>query len=215
MDKVLVIGANGKTGRHIIDQLIQDKRYEPVAMVRKSHQRDRFEEKGIQVRKGDLEENFQSVFEGIDKVIFAAGSGSSTGAEKTEEVDKEGAMKSIDYAKESGVKKYVMLSSMGTDIPDEVQGLKEYLHAKKEADDHLRNSGLLYTIVQPGGLTDAEAKGAVEVDFKLGKFGKVSREDVASVLVECLASDKVKNISFEMLEGEEPVSEAISRITKQ
>ncbi len=213
MDKVLVIGANGKTGRHIIDRLIQDDRYDPVAMVRKSHQKDRFEEKGVEVRKGDLEEDFRSVFKDIDKIIFAAGSGSSTGAEKTQEVDKEGAMKSIDYAKEKGVKKYVMLSSMGTDIPDEVQGLQDYLHAKKDADDYLRNSGLLYTIVQPGGLNDAEPKGSVELDFELGKFGKVSRGDVASVLVHCLDTDKVQNISFEILEGNELINEAIFRIS--
>ncbi len=215
MEKVIVIGANGKTGRHIIDQLIQDDRYDPVAMVRRSHQKDRFEEKGVEVRKGDLEEDFQSVFEDIDRVVFAAGSGSSTGAEKTQEVDKEGAMKSIDYAKKNGIQKYVMLSSMGTDIPDEVQGLQEYLHAKKDADDYLRNSGLLYSIVQPGGLTDAEPRGAVELDFELGKFGKVSRGDVASVLVECLDTEKARNISFEVLEGEEPIREAILNITKQ
>lgn len=213
MEKVLVIGANGKTGRYIIDQLIDDDKYEPVAMVRKAHQKDRFEEKGVEARKGDLEEDFSSVYVGIDKVIFAAGSGSETGVEKTEEVDKLGAIKSIDLALQHNVMKFVMLSSMGTDIPEEINSLKAYLIAKKAADDHLRESTLSYAIVQPGGLTDSEYKGKVEVAEKLKKFGKVSRKDVASVLIECLDKDKASNMSFELLEGDEPIESAIHRIS--
>lgn len=215
MEKVLVIGANGKTGRHIIDQLIGHDQYQPIAMVRKPHQRDRFEEKGVEARKGDLEDDFESVYSDIDKVIFAAGSGSSTGEKKTEEVDKEGAIKSIDYSKKNNVKKYVMLSSMGTDIPDEIQGLKAYLHAKKAADDYLKNSGVPFTVVQPGGLTDGEKQGCVELEKKLGKFGKISRKDVATVLIKCLDTNRVKNMSFELLQGEEVIEDAIERITNK
>lgn len=208
-ENVLVIGANGNTGKRIIDQLLENQNYEPIAMVRREHQMESFKEKGVTVRLGDLEEDFSSVFENIDKVIFAAGSGGSTGDVKTELVDKKGAIRSIDLAKENGVKKYVMLSSMGTDIPDQVPGLEVYLKAKKAADDHLRNSDMDYTIVQPGGLTDHKGDGKIKVAEKLNEFGKVSRDDVAAVLIESLKDSKRKNSSFEMLDGDQPIQEAV------
>lgn len=208
-EKILVIGANGNTGRRIVDQLKKCDDYEPVAMVRREHQMKHFEEQNVEVRLGDLEEDFSSVFDGIVKVIFAAGAGSSTGDEQTELIDKKGAIKSIDISKEHGIKKYVMLSSMGTDIPEQVPGLEVYLKAKKEADDYLRESGLSYTIIQPGGLTDHQGDGNIMVADKLNKFGKVSRDNVAAALIESLKESKAKNVSFEMLDGDEPVSKAI------
>lgn len=208
-EQVLVIGANGNTGKRIVDQLKEKDDYEPIAMVRREHQVESFKEKDIAVRLGDLEEDFESVFENIDKAIFAAGSGSSTGDEQTEIVDKQGAIKSIDLAKQKGVKKYVMLSSMGTDIPEQVPGLEVYLKAKKAADDYLRESGLKYTIVQPGGLTDHQGSGNIKTAEKLNEFGKVSRDNVAAALIESLKDEKAVNSSFEMLDGDQPIEEAI------
>lgn len=213
MEKVLIIGANGNTGKRIVDQLNEDKNYAPIAMVRKEHQMNYFKEKEVEVRKGDLEEDFSHTFKGVDKVIFAAGSGGSTGDEKTEAVDKEGAMKAIKLARENEVNKFVMLSSMGTDIPEKVQGLEQYLKAKKAADDYLRDSKINYTIVQPGGLTDSQGTGKIEAGEKLGKFGKVSRDDVAATMIACLDDNVAKKRSFEMLEGNQAINKVIKKLT--
>jgi uncharacterized protein YbjT (DUF2867 family) len=164
----------------------------------------------VETRIGDLEEDFQAVFSGIDKVIFAAGSGGSTGDDKTYLIDERGAIKAIDLAKEHKVKKFVMLSSMGVDIPDRVQGLEVYLRAKKKADDHLQESGLAYTIVRPGGLTNEEGSGAIEVSENLSKFGEVSRDNVAAALVVALDKNKAHNSAFEMLDGDTPIEKAIN-----
>jgi uncharacterized protein YbjT (DUF2867 family) len=208
-EKTLVIGANGNTGKRVVKELLAKDEYIPIAMLRKEAQVAHFDKLGVESRLGDLEEDFQSVFPGIDNVIFAAGSGGNTGDNKTYLVDEMGAIKAIDLAKKNKVHKFVMLSSMGIDIPDRVKGLEVYLRAKKKADDHLIKSGLNYTIARPGGLTDEEGSGAIEVAEKLSKFGEVSRDNVAAALVVCLNKNKARNSCFEMLDGNTPIEKAI------
>ena len=207
MQNILVIGANGKTGR-IVTKILRDSTdFKPFAMIRKDVQKPFFENQGIETRMGDLEEDFSDAFKGIHKVIFAAGSGSNTSDEKTVEVDQKGAIRSIELAQAHKLQKYVMLSAMGTDAPDRVKGLELYLKSKKAADDFLRESNLLYTIVQPGGLTDEKGTQKVKIAKKLNKPGQISREDVAQALVYALELEWTKNSSFEMISGEEDLKE--------
>ena len=207
MQNILVIGANGKTGR-IVTKILRDSTdFKPFAMIRKDVQKPFFENQGIETRMGDLEEDFSDAFKGIHKVIFAAGSGSNTSDEKTIEVDQKGAIRSIELAQAHKLQKYVMLSAMGTDAPDRVKGLELYLKSKKAADDFLRESNLLYTIVQPGGLTDEKGTQKVKIAKKLNKPGQISREDVAQALVYALELERTKNSSFEMISGEEDLKE--------
>lgn len=207
MENILVIGANGKTGRIISKVLNNASGYEPYAMIRKEKQKSFFEDQGIHTRMGDLEEDFSNAFKDIDKVIFAAGSGGDTGDDKTTAIDQEGAKKAIENAEKHNLHKFVMLSSMGTDSPEQVKGLEHYLRAKKNADDFLRSSDITYSIVQPGALTDEQGEEKVEIDKRLNKSGKISREDVAQALVYALEHDMVKNTSFEMLSGQNDLKE--------
>ena len=114
--RVLVIGANGQVGHQLVEKL-KDKGHQPVAMVRKEEQVEQFKEKGIDTVLGDLQKDFSHAFEGVDSVVFAAGSGGDTGADMTVLIDQEGAIESVDNAKKTGVKHFVMLSSMGADAP--------------------------------------------------------------------------------------------------
>lgn len=212
MQKVLVIGANGNTGKRVVDQLIGHEAYEPVAMLRSESQRSHFEQKNVEVRIGDLESELKPVFENIDKVIFAAGSGGNTGDDKTEAVDKKGAVKAVDQAEKSGLEKFVMLSSMGTDMPDQVKGLEVYLKAKKAADEHLRASNLNYSIIQPGGLTDESGKNQIKAAEKIGAFGQISRDDVAQALVLSLDDAILQNKSAEIIEGDQTINEALGEV---
>lgn len=209
MENILVIGANGKTGR-IVSKILRDSdKYKTFAMIRNEVQQNYFENLGIETRLGDLEQDFSDAFKGMDKVIFAAGSGGSTGDEKTIAVDQKGAIRSIELAKAHKLQKFVMLSSMGTDDPSQVKGLELYLKAKKAADDFLRESQMPYTIVQPGALTDDQASDKVEIDQKLNKSGKISREDVAYALVLSLNLETAKNKSFELLTGDQDLEKAL------
>lgn len=202
MQNILVIGANGSTGR-IISKILRDSTdFKPYAMIRKEIQKPFFENQGIETRIGDLEEDFSGAFMGIDKVIFAAGAGGGAKEEKTIAVDQKGAIRAIELAKAHKLQKFVMLSSMGTDAPSKVEGLETYLKSKKAADDFLRESDMVYTIVQPGGLTNEKGTEKVEVAKKLKKMGQIPREDVAKALVYALELERTKNTSFEMISGE-------------
>lgn len=214
MEKILIAGATGHTGKRVIEILNSSENFEPVALIRKEEQKQIFDDMGVRSVVGDLEGDVSHALKGIDKVIFAAGSGSKTGPEKTTAVDQEGAKKLIDAAKAAKVKKFIMLSSMGTDNPEQVEGLEHYLKAKKEADDHLKASGLTYTIVQPGALTDDMGLAKVKLAKKLNERGEISRDDVAFLLVMSLADPIAKNLSFEALEGPESIKAALIELSR-
>ncbi|GGE42592.1 SDR family oxidoreductase [Psychroflexus planctonicus] len=208
MEKILIIGANGKTGQHIVELLKNIDRYQVSAMIRKEHQKQNFDNDHIKFVIGDLEEDFEHAFKNIDKVVFAAGSGGSTGDDKTLAVDRDGAKKAVDYSVKHNLKKFVMLSSMGTDQPEKVEGLEVYLKAKKAADDYLKSKDLDYSILQPGMLTDDEPKHKIQIAESLSA-GKISRKDVAYVLVKSLTDKICKNKTMAFVSGDKDVDEVL------
>lgn len=209
MEKILIVGATGDTGKRVIEILRNSQSFEPIAMVRKKEQQEIFNDMDIETVLADLEKEVDHALKGIDKVIFAAGSGGDTGEEKTIEIDQKGAIKIIDASKKAGIKKFVMLSSMGADDPSSNPKLKTYLEAKKKADEHLIQSGIPYTILRPGALNDDLGLAKVKLAEKLDKQGEISRDDVAFLLVMSLADPLVKNKIIEAIEGEESIKSAI------
>ncbi len=204
-ENVLVAGANGTTGRIIIDLLKGSANYNPIAMVRKQEEKDRFEKENVSTVLADLEKDISHAVKNVDKVIFAAGSG----GKNVIGVDQEGAKKLTDAAKRAGAGKFVMLSSMGADNPSVSEDLQDYLKAKYNADEYLKSSGLNYSIVRPGSLTNEASTGKIKLDKKLEKQGEISRADVARTLVEVLEDGVKKNQVFEILAGETPIENAV------
>lgn len=210
MEKILIVGATGSTGKRIIEILNNSQSFDPVAMIRKEEQKSIFDDMDVKSVLANLEqEDFSNVLKGIDKVVFVAGSGGETGPEKTTAVDQDGAIKIIDAAKKAKVKKFIMLSSMGTDEPSSHPDLKHYLEAKATADEHLRNSGLNFSILRAGQLSDDLGSGKVRLSTKLDKVGEIPRDDVAFLLIMALADPLVQNMTFEAIEGEEPIKSAL------
>jgi uncharacterized protein YbjT (DUF2867 family) len=205
--KILVAGANGTTGRIVVQLLKDSDTYRPIAMVRKQEQKDRFEQEDVTAVLADLEKDLSLAVKNADKVIFAAG---SKGKNVTG-VDQEGAKRLIDAAKDAGARKFVMLSSMGADNPSVSEEMEDYLKAKQNADEYLKASGLNYTVVRPGSLTDEEGTGKIQLNKKIESFGKIKRADVAKTLVEVLEDDVMRNQVFEILAGETLIEKAIAQ----
>lgn len=210
MENILVVGANGTTGKEIVSILKASEHFNPIAMVRKGSQVDQFKHKRIDTVLGDLTKDLTHVTDTIDKIIFAAGSG----GEQVVEVDQEGAKSLIDLAKKAKIKRFVMLSSMGADQPEAVDELEDYLKAKQKADEYLRASGLNYVIVRPGALNNEDGTGKIELSQNLNKQGEISRADVAQTLVKALHDDAPSNTSFEILQGETSIEKAFKSLNE-
>jgi uncharacterized protein YbjT (DUF2867 family) len=205
---ILIAGANGTTGRIIIELLKDSDVYRPIAMVRKVEQKEYFEQKNVAVVLADLEGDLGYTLKNVDKVIFAAGSK----GKNVIGVDQEGAKRLVDAAMHSGIKKFVMLSSVGADNPSASDQLVGYLKAKQNADVYLKNSGLNYSIVRPGSLTDKQGTGKIQLKEKLENHGSITRADVAKTLVEVLEDDVMKNQNFELIAGETSIEKAVRNI---
>lgn len=193
---ILVAGATGKTGLHLVQELV-DQGHKPTALVRESSDTSALPQ-GVDLRLGDLTDLQADVCDGMDAVIFAAGSGGSTGQKMTDKVDRDGAKRLIDLARDAGVKRFVMLSSVGADKSDPTGELAHYLKAKYAADQHLMASGLTYAIVRPVALTDDGRGADVILGENVDKSAKASRADVAHVLAEAATTGRFDGIAQDM-----------------
>ena len=208
--RVLVIGANGNTGTRIVRRLSESEN-QAIAMVRSESQRSKFDDMNVEVRLGDLEYPIDDVMDGIEAVIFAAGSGGQTGKDKTVLVDHLGAIRSMVTAQVHNVSRYVMLSSINNDV-NSTSPIAHYHKAKAHADNHLQETDLEYTIVCPGGLTNEESSGSCKITPDLHGRGLTSRELLADVIVRSLDMPNTIRKCFSLLDGDTPVDEAMRAI---
>ncbi|MDV6316618.1 SDR family oxidoreductase [Idiomarina sp. HP20-50] len=212
MMKVAVIGANGKIGQHLVEQMQHAKTHEVIAVVRKEAQQKALQERGLTAKLADLEgpvSELKSLLKDVDAVVFTAGSGGNTGDDKTLLVDLDGAVKTIEAAEASGVKRFVMVSAWQSNNRENwAEDLRPYYAAKHYADRELMRSKLSWTIVRPGALTDEEATGKVVVGDSLAP-GTVPREDVASVLRRCLDENGTEFRAFDLMAGESEVEQSL------
>ncbi len=213
--KVLVVGANGKIGRILVNKLQNEKEFQVRAMVRSEEQANAFKERGVDAVVADLEgtvEQIGNAMDGCDAVVFTAGSGSKTGPDKTLTVDLDGAVKTIEAAEAKGVKRFVMVSALQANNREKWNmKIKHYYVAKHYADRILMDSDLDYTIVKPGALLDEPGSGNIQIGETLER-GSVPREDVASTIIEVLRNPKTIRRSFDLVSGKIPISEAIANL---
>lgn len=213
--KVAIAGGSGKVATRLT-RLLTGRGDEVRSLIRDASKADRVRESGGEPVECDLEqagedEIARAVGE-VDAVVFAAGAGAGSGAERKSTMDYGGAVKLIAAAKANGIDRYVMISSMGAD-PDAPgdDTFAVYLRAKGKADAELQSSGLDYTIVRPTLLTDDPGAGRVEVGQHVGR-GKISRDDVAAVLAATLHAPNTISKLFEARDGDTPIDEAIAAL---
>ncbi|WP_049916740.1 SDR family oxidoreductase [Halogeometricum pallidum] len=207
--RVLLAGAHGQVGQHAAE-LLGESDHDGVGMVRAEDQVSDIEELGIEAVVADLteDEDVSRAVEGVDAVVFAAGSG----GDDVWGVDRDGAIRLMEACESAGVDRFVMLSSMNADAPEESpEALREYLRAKAEADERLRESDLTYTVVRPGALTNEEGTGRIRTGADIDrKDGDVPRVDVAQTLLAALEEEATYEVTFEMLSGDVDIEEALS-----
>ena len=183
-------------------------------LIRSRDQAPDLEAAGAEPVVVDLErEDIAPAVAGADAVVFAAGAGPGSGPERKRTVDLGGAVKLIEAAKANGVRRYAIVSSMGADRPPPGDdGMGPYLRAKAEADEAVAASGLDFTIVRPGGLTDDPGTGRVDLAPSLGRRGSVARDDVAAVLLAVLEAPGTIGRTLELLSGDTPIREAVAEL---
>ncbi|MBT2582092.1 SDR family oxidoreductase [Planococcus sp. ISL-109] len=213
--KTLVIGANGKIGQHLVRLMAEHPQHHVKALIRQLEQQPFFDELNAETFVASLEGSvaeLQQAMDGCDAVVFTAGSGGSTGADKTLTVDLDGAAKAVEAAELAGIKRFVMVSAIHAD--DRSQWTKEmtpYYIAKYHADRILQASSLSYTIIRPGLLTDEPANGKIAAAGKL-ETGSIPRQDVAAVILACLDNPELADKTFELTSGDEEIEKALHNI---
>lgn len=210
--KVFVVGANGQVGHELVNTLHKDEHHEVTAMVRKEEQQKDFEGKGIHSVLADLEGTVADLAEamkGYDAVIFAAGSGGSTGQDMTLLIDLDGAVKTVEAAEKAGVKRYVMLSAYGAgDRSTWSDEIKPYYVAKYYADHHVEESSLDWTILRPGALTDDAPTGKYAAG-KDAEPGDITRADVAHALAHVVDDTSTYGKAIELVNGDHDFKAAL------
>lgn len=214
--RIVIAGGHGQIARQL-GRLVTQDGHEVVGLIRKAEHVPDLEADGVGWKQLDLEdtsvEQLTEAVRGADAVVFAAGGGPDGNAARKETVDKGAAVMLADAAIAAGVRRYVMVSSMGQDQVDEDSDdvFQVYLRAKRDADDHVRaQEALDWTIVQPGKLTDDVPTGTVAVGDL--DHGSVTRGDVAHVLAEVLESDSTIGRTFAVVAGDRPVAEAVRKL---
>jgi uncharacterized protein YbjT (DUF2867 family) len=212
---VLVVGGHGKVGVRLL-RLLSGGGHRARGLIRAPEQVEDLEAVGAEPVVLDLErDDITGAARHADAVVFAAGAGPGSGPERKRTVDLGGALKLIDAAKANDVRRYVIVSSMGADNPPagtEPEGMAPYLQAKAAADEALAASGLEYTVVRPGMLTDEPGTGRIAAAEKLGRRGSVPRDDVAATLLAVLEAPNTIGKTFELLAGDTPVAEAVAAL---
>lgn len=213
--KVFVVGANGQIGKKLTDLLNSSQEHTVLAMVRNQDQKEEFNKKGIETIVANLEGSvaeLQNAMKGSDAIVFTAGSGGSTGADKTLLIDLDGAVKTMEAAELAGIDRFIMVSALQANNRENWnEAIKPYYVAKHYADRVLMQSNLTYTIIRPGGLLNENGTGKVSVGEHLER-GSIPREDVAKTIVEALTNDHTKNRSFDIISGDDPISEALNKL---
>jgi uncharacterized protein YbjT (DUF2867 family) len=205
---VVVAGGHGKIGVRLLRRLA-DRGHHARGLVRNPDHVADLADVGAEAVVCDMEalDDLSGCCTGADAVVFAAGAGPGSGPERKRTVDLGAAVKLM----EAGVRRYVMVSAISAGRPgDWSEPMRPYYEAKAEADRRLEESGLDYTIVRPGGLTDDPGAGLVAVGTDLG--GAIPRDDVAAVLLAVLETPSTIGKTFELISGDTPIEEAVRNL---
>ena len=216
--RVVIAGGHGKIAL-LLERLLAERGGQAVGLIRNPAQAADVRKAGAEAVVCDLEaasaEDVAALLSGADAVVFAAGAGAGSGAPRKDSVDRAASVLMADAAERAGVRRFVQVSSMGAGRPprprsDEVWAA--YLTAKTAAEADLRARDLDWTILRPGGLTDAPATGRIRLAAPPVPGGTVPRADVAAVIAALLDEPGSRHQTLELVGGDSPVAAAVRSI---
>ncbi|MGW0708732.1 SDR family oxidoreductase [Streptomyces sp. NPDC002643] len=214
--RIVIAGGHGQIALRL-ERLLAARGYEVAGIVRRAEQADDLRAAGAEPVVCDLEsasvEEVAARLRGADACVFAAGAGPGSGSARKDTVDRGAAVLFADAAVRAGVRRHVVVSSMGADPHHEGREVFDaYLRAKGEADEYVRGlEGLDWTILRPGMLTDDPGNGLVRLEVATGR-GPIPRDDVAALLAELLETPATAGLTLEAISGSTPVSVAVKSI---
>jgi uncharacterized protein YbjT (DUF2867 family) len=208
---IVIAGGHGKVALHL-ERLLAAEGHRVRGLIRNPDHADDLRAAGAEPVVCDLEvldvDAIAEVIGTADAFVFAAGAGPGSGPQRKWTVDYGAAVKGIEVCHRNGIDRYVMVSSIGADPDAEDDGrFGTYLRAKGQADKKLFESGLAYTIVRPGRLTNDPPTGRIDLD---AGPGEIPRADVAAVLAAVLDTPGTAGITFTVISGDTPIAEAIT-----
>jgi uncharacterized protein YbjT (DUF2867 family) len=210
---VVIAGGHGQIALRL-SRLLAARGDRVRGLIRNPDHAGDVEAAGAEPVLADLEgdDDISPAVAGADAVVFAAGAGPGSGAARKRTMDLGGAVKLVEAAQATGVPRYVMISAIGARDPGSgSEAMRPYLEAKAEADASVASSGLAYTIVRPGGLTDDPGTGRVRAAEGLER-GTIPRDDVAATLVAVLDDPGTVGRSFDLVSGDEEIARALRRL---
>jgi uncharacterized protein YbjT (DUF2867 family) len=213
---VAIAGAHGKIAQRLTVLLVA--RGDTVSgLIRNPEHAADVRARGADPRVCDLEhatvEEIAAAVDGADAVVFAAGAGAGSGAERKLTMDRDGAIKLLE-ATESTRVPYVIVSSIGAENPPPESDdavFSVYLRAKAAADAAVMASDRSWTVIRPGSLTDDPGAGRIRLDTDPFR-GRVARDDVADVLAGVLQDPRATHRILYVNGGDEPISQALDRV---
>jgi len=213
MARVAIIGGHGKVALQLAKDLAANG-HQVSSLFRNPDHVSEVAATGAEPVVADVEKldtpELADLLSGQDAVVWSAGAGGGS-PERTYAVDRDAAIRSMEAAEQAGVQRYVMVSYMGAGKDhgiDPDNGFYAYAEAKAAADEHLRRSGLDWTILGPSALTDDPGTGRISTGP--AQDGSVSRADVAAVAAEVLEQPGTVGQFIEFINGQTPVREAVS-----
>lgn len=213
--KIFVAGATGKTGKHIVRQLI-DRDFAVTALVRDLERGRTILPDNTELIVGDILKpaTFESALANCNVLICATGASPSLNPTGPYQVDYEGTKNLVDAAKKQGIEHFVLVSSLCTSKffhPLNLFWL--ILYWKKQAENYLQASGIPYTIVRPGGLKEEDNADNIIMSQADTLFeGSIPRQKVAQVCVAALSQPAAKSTIVEIVATPDAASKSWSEL---
>lgn len=218
MSNVFIVGATGGVGSRLGPMLVEAG-HKVSGLHRKPEQAKNLADAGITPHLGDIMEmtanDLTNATKDNDVIVFSAGAAGS-GLERTNAIDGEGVIKTIQAAKANGIARVYLVSAFMDAARDQArkEGFEHYMRVKRKADNALCASGLDWVILRPGTLVSEDGNGLVNANLAIPD-GTVARGNVGAILAALIDTPAIRREIIELTDGDVPVRDAVISLVRR